>query len=175
MGLVARSFWYAVATGSKTEQRVVNLIEPVIEDLGYELVRARLMAAPRRTLQVMVEPGDHESQMTVEACAEISQMLSAILDVEDPIGGAYDLEVSSPGLDRPLVKLEHFERFEGFEARVETGLPIDGQKRFRGRLRGVSGGKVVLDTEGVERTFAVEDIRKAKLVLNDELLGKAER
>ncbi|MEO1017373.1 MAG: ribosome maturation factor RimP [Pseudomonadota bacterium] len=156
-----------------TEETITALVEPAIEDLGFELVRVKLHGTPRRTLQVMIEPADHTSQMTVESCADISHLLSALLDVDDPIGGSYDLEVSSPGLDRPLVKPQHFERFRGFEARVETREPIEGQRRFRGRLRGLDAGDVLLDLEGAEQRVSFANIKKAKLVLNDELLASA--
>lgn len=162
-----------MTTGSTTETAITELLEPAIEDLGFELVRVKLHAAPRRTLQVMVEPADHGRQMTVESCADVSHVVSALLDVEDPIGGGYDLEVSSPGLDRPLVKPQHFERFRGFEARVETAEPIEGQRRFRGRLKGIEAGEVLLDVEGAERRLALALIKKAKLVLTDELLARA--
>ncbi len=172
-GLDVRSFWYAVTAESTTEEIISALLEPAIDDLGYELVRVKLHAAPRRTLQVMVEPADHGSEMTVEGCAEISHVLSAILDVEDPIGGTYDLEVSSPGLDRPLVKPQHFERFSGLEARVEAREPVEGQRRFRGRLRGLKDGHVILEIGDSEQRIALDNVKKAKLVLTDELLASA--
>ena len=110
--------------------------------------------------------------MTVENCAEISRALSALLDVEDPIEGAYNLEVSSPGIDRPLVRLEDFARFAGFEAKIETARPVDGRKRFSGRLDGVSEGRVRLDLgDGEVAAVPYEDIREAKLVLTDELIA----
>src|SRR5437773_11488495 len=103
--------------------------------MGYRLVRVALIGAQRPTLQVMAERRD-EAAMTVEDCADISRSISALIDVEDPIAGAYLLEVSSPGIDRPLVRPEDYDRFAGFEARIELGEPVDGRKRYRVRLPG---------------------------------------
>ena len=109
--------------------------------------------------------------MTVEHCAGISRAVSAILDVADPIAGSYRLEVTSPGLDRPLTRRADFERFRGFEARVETELPIDGRRRFRGRLLGVEGDQVRIQLAEGERAIPCDGIRKAKLVVTDEVLA----
>jgi ribosome maturation factor RimP len=133
----------------------------------------------RRTLQVMVERQDRGT-MTVEHCAEISHAVSAILDVEDPISGAYDLEVSSPGLDRPLTRLEHFRRFAGFEARVELDEPVAGQRRFKGTIEAVEesatrGAEVVLATESGTARLPYARVRKGKLVMNEALLAAARR
>jgi ribosome maturation factor RimP len=155
---------------------VGDLIEPVLCELGYELVQVRLLGGTRRTLQVMLERTDGLA-VTVDDCATASNALSAVLDVEDPIQGAYVLEVSSPGIDRPLVKRRDFERFAGLEARLETETPVEGRKRFRGRLLGVgdeaAGPVVRIRIE--EQPFAVplDLIRRAKLVLNEELLARA--
>lgn len=113
------------------ETKVSELIAPSLDALGYELVRVQINGQTNRTLQIMAERKDRRD-MTVDDCAEISRNISAILDVEDPVPGAYDLEVSSPGIDRPLVRRDDFERFAGQVARVETGRPIDGRRRFRG-------------------------------------------
>ena len=153
--------------------RVLEIIEPVVNDLGFEIVRVLLIGEKDLRLQVMVEPEDKRA-MTVDDCANISRAVSAFLDVEDPIFGSYTLEVSSPGLDRPLVRLSHFEEFIGLEARIEMIESIGGQKRFRGRLAGVSRGKVLMDVNGVARSFPPADIHRAKLIMNDELLAKAE-
>jgi ribosome maturation factor RimP len=129
----------------------------------------------RPTLQVMAERLD-DTPMTIDDCAEISRSVSALLDVADPIAGAYTLEVSSPGLDRPLVRPEDYDRFAGFEARLELAAPRDGRKRFRGRLIGLDGDDVRLAGEGggeVRLPFAA--IAKAKLVLTDDLLALAQR
>jgi ribosome maturation factor RimP len=149
------------------------LIEPTLESMGYELVRVMSTGGRRPTLQVMAERLDRAG-MTVDDCAEISRAVSAILDVEDPIKEAYQLEVSSPGIDRPLIKPEDFERFAGFEVRVETDRPIDGQRKFKGRLLGLADGAVRLALPDGERALPLSSIRKAKLVLTDELLAAAE-
>ena len=148
-----------------------RLIAPTLAGMGYALVRARLSGGGRRTLQVMAERSDGAT-MKVADCAEISRALSALLDVEDPIEGAYDLEVSSPGIDRPLVRLDDFARFAGFDAKIETARPIDGRKRFSGRLDGVNAGRVCIDLgDGDVAALPYEDIREAKLVLTDELIA----
>lgn len=141
--------------------------------MGYELVRVMNTGGRRPTLQVMAERLDRTG-MTVDHCAEISRAVSAILDVEDPIASAYELEVSSPGIDRPLTKPADFERFAGFVARVETDRLIEGQKKFKGQLLGIDDKVVRLALPEGEREVPFEAIRKAKLVLTDELLAAAE-
>src|SRR5690554_5392970 len=111
-------------------ERVGALIEPSLEEMGYELVRVQLTGGPRPGLQIMAERADR-AQMSVEDCAAISRAISAILDVEDPIAGAYTLEVSSPGIDRPLTRPEDFDRFQGFEARIECREAVEGRRRLR--------------------------------------------
>ncbi|MGI9487730.1 MAG: ribosome maturation factor RimP [Geminicoccaceae bacterium] len=152
---------------------IADLIEPTLHAMGYELVRVMNTGGRRPTLQVMAERLDRAG-MTVDHCAEISRAVSAILDVEDPIAGAYELEVSSPGIDRPLVKPADFERFAGFEARVETDRQIEGQRKFKGQLLGLKDEAVRLVLPDGEREIPFEAIRKAKLVLTDELLAAAE-
>ena len=159
-----------------TAQRIERLIEPALLAMGYELVRVAMQGGESRpTLQVMAERKDGVA-MSVDDCADISRTISALLDVEDPIASAYTLEVSSPGIDRPLVKRADFERFAGFEARIETVQPVAGRKRFRGRLMGVAGEDVRLREP--EKAAGAEDetlvplaaIARAKLVLTDELI-----
>ena len=154
-------------------EKIRAAIEPALEDMGFELVRVMLTGGQRPTLQIMAERADREA-MTVDHCAEISRTVSALLDVEDPISGAYQLEVSSPGLDRPLTRPGDFERFAGFEARLETDQAIDGQRRFRGRLLGLDQEDIRLDMPDGERRIPLGLVRKAKLVLTDELLAAAE-
>ena len=149
------------------------MIEPTLKAMGYELVRVMSTGGRRPTLQVMAERVDRAG-MTVDDCAEISRAVSAILDVEDPIKEAYQLEVSSPGIDRPLIKPLDFERFAGFEARVETDRAIEGQRKFRGRLLGLEDEAVRLALPDGERAIPLASIRKAKLVLTDELIAAAE-
>jgi len=140
--------------------------------MGFELVRVLLHGGQRPTLQIMAERADRQA-MTVEHCAEISRAVSAVLDVEDPIPGAYRLEVTSPGLDRPLTRRADFERFRGSEARVETEVPIEGQRRFRGRLLGMVDDQLRLQGADGERLIPYASIKKAKLILTDEVLAAA--
>jgi ribosome maturation factor RimP len=152
---------------------VAELIEPTLRDLGFELVQVRLVGGTRRTLQVMAEPIDRRHRMTVDDCAEISHAISAVLDVADPIEGAYALEVSSPGIDRPLVRREDFVRFAGFEARLETEEPLDGRKRFRGIVRGLdeaSDAVLVEQEKGELVRIPFASVKKAKLTLSQALL-----
>lgn len=149
--------------------RIEQIITPSVEALGYEIVRVLLLGGQRPTLQIMAERTDGAS-MTVEDCADISRSVSALLDVEDPIAGAYTLEVSSPGLDRPLTRLKDFERFAGFTAKLETRLAIDGRKRFKGTLKGVEGEEILLDAEGGPARVVFDNVLRAKLVITDDLL-----
>ncbi|MGE5538348.1 MAG: ribosome maturation factor RimP [Gemmatimonas sp.] len=155
---------------------VATLIEPTLQSMGYALVRVALVGgAGRPTLQVMAERVDGAA-MSVDDCADISEAVSAVLDVEDPIAGAYTLEVSSPGIDRPLVKKADYERFAGFEARVETSEPVGGRKRFRGRLLGTAEDSVRLKLDtGEDVELPLARISKAKLVLTDELIAAGNR
>lgn len=158
---------------AESAARIEGLIAASAEARGFELVRVRLAGSGPATLQVMAERPD--GTMTVDDCAELSRALSAILDVEDPIAGTYVLEVSSPGIDRPLVRQKDFERFTGFEAKIETVRPVDtdksaGQKRFRGRLLGLAGDDVRIETENGEVVLPFVDIAAARLVLTNELI-----
>jgi len=163
-------------------KKIEQLIEPTLTAMGYALVRVKLQGSQRPVLQIMAERetggAPHDGGFSVDDCAEISRAVSAILDVEDPIPQAYTLEVSSPGLDRPLVKPKDFERFKGFVARVEVDRPVNGRKRFRGRLLGLAGDQVNLQddeakpgTTPEEWSIPVADITTAKLVLTDDLLA----
>jgi len=154
-------------------ERIAELVTPSLEAAGFELVRVMLTGGERPTLQVMAERAD-ETPITVDDCADISRVISAILDVEDPIKGTYTLEVSSPGIDRPLVRRKDFERYAGFEAKVETAAPIDGRRRFRGRLLGLDGDDVRLALEAGEAAIPFSAIDRAKLVMTDELLAAAD-
>ena len=149
---------------------IVRIIEPSLEAMGYRLVRVALTGARRATLQVMAERRD-EAPMSVEDCAEISRSVSALLDVADPIAGAYTLEVSSPGIDRPLVRPEDYDRFAGFAARIELSAPQDGRKRFHGRLLGCVEDYVRLIDEAGEVRLPLAAITRAKLVLTEDLLA----
>lgn len=138
------------------------------------MVRVLVQGRQRTRLQIMVERTDGKA-MLVEDCAGVSRAVSAVLDVADPISGAYTLEVSSPGIDRPLVRLADFERFAGLEARVELGRPIDGRKRLQGRLLGTSGEQVRIAVAGTDWMVPFADVVRAKLVLTEELLRAEEQ
>lgn len=153
-------------------KRVETIIAPTLQDMGFEVVRVQISGSQRRTLQVMAERHD-DGTMTVDDCAAISRSISALLDVEDPIKGSYTLEVSSPGLDRPLTRERDYTRFAGLEAKVELRAPLDGQKRFRGRIQGFADGEVSLEVEGARVALPFAEIERAKLILNDELLALA--
>ncbi|MFX0545503.1 ribosome maturation factor RimP [Roseovarius sp. S1116L3] len=150
------------------DRRMAEIITPVIEDLGLELVRVRLMGGKYHTLQIMVDRPD--GGIEVDECAKVSTAVSATLDVEDPLTDPYTLEVSSPGIDRPLTRLKDFEAFEGYEAKIETNELVGGRKRFKGVLAGVEGTEVLINVE--EGTIGLEFdwLADAKLVLTDELI-----
>jgi ribosome maturation factor RimP len=153
-----------------TADEIIPLIEPSLDAMGYRLVRVAFLGPRRGTLQIMAERRD-DAPMTVEDCTEISRSVSAILDVADPIADAYMLEVSSPGIDRPLTRPEDYDRFAGFDAKIELGQPIDGRKRFRGRLLGRAADLVRIVAETGEVTLPFTAIIKAKLVITPELLA----
>ena len=150
------------------DRRLAEIIAPVIEGMGFELVRVRLMGGKTHVLQIMADrPG---GGIEVDDCAAISTAVSAVLDVEDPIMDAYTLEVSSPGIDRPLTRLKDFEAFEGYEARLETSDLIDGSKRFKGVLAGVEGNEVLINIEEGTIGLDFDWLSDAKLILTDELI-----
>lgn len=145
-----------------------RLIEPSVEAMGFRLVRTRLLGGNPQRLEIMAERED--GSMTVEDCVTVSETVSAILDVEDPISGQYLLEVSSPGLDRPLTRLDDYERFKGFLATVKTLTPVAGRRRFRGDILGSEGDAIRFATDEGEVEIGFEDIESAKLVITDEML-----
>lgn len=158
--------------------KLLDLLDPVAEAAGYEIVRIRLMGGDhQRRLQIMAETPAGE--MNVDDCAALSRAVSEVMDAADPISGEYVLEVSSPGVDRPLTRLKDFETYEGLEARLELDRMAEGRKRFRGVLAGIEDGQVCLDLEGETDTVLVpfDWIVEAKLVLSDELMkrGAAQR
>lgn len=157
-------------------RHVAELIAPSLADMGYEVVRVAFTGNIKKTLQIMAERVDRVG-MTVDDCSDISRVVSALLDVDDPIAGQYMLEVSSPGLDRPLTRREDFVRFAGFEAKLETTMPMDGRKRFRGKLLGLSdAGEIAMALEeGGEIAVPFSNFARAKLVLTDELIKAAEK
>ena len=150
------------------DRRMAEIITPVIEDMGYELVRVRLMSGKESILQIMADRP--QGGIEVDDCAKISQAVSAVLDVEDPILDAYTLEVSSPGIDRPLTRLKDFEMFEGYEAKIETADLIDGRRRFKGTLAGVEGEEVLINIEEATIGLQFDWLVDAKLVLTDDLI-----
>ena len=150
------------------DRRLAEIITPVIEDLGYELVRIRLMSGKESTLQIMADKP--EGGIEVDDCSVISTAVSAILDVEDPILDAYTLEVSSPGIDRPLTRLKDFDMFEGYDAKLETDQLIDGRRRFKGVLAGVEGDEVLINVAEGTIGLKFDWLTDAKLVLTDELI-----
>lgn len=156
--------------------KVKAIVEPSLEAMGYEVVRVQLTGGDRPTLQIMAERADR-GEMTVDHCAKISRTVSALLDVEDPIDAAYYLEVSSPGIDRPLTRLDDFDRFAGFEAKLEARTAIDGRRRFRGALAGRDGDRVLVLPDGAGEPVAIpfDDLAKAKLVLTDALIAASNR
>ncbi len=147
------------------------LIAPVADELGYELVRVQMQGGARRaTLQIMAERRDRAA-MIVDDCARLSRAVSALLDETDPIQGEYLLEVSSPGIDRPLMKRADYDRFIGHEAKVEVDPPVDGRKRFHGTILATGEDALSLDCEGASVSVPFRAIRKAKLVLTDRLIA----
>ncbi|MEN9850928.1 MAG: hypothetical protein RL128_1091 [Pseudomonadota bacterium] len=156
------------------DRRLADIVQPVIEGLGFELVRIRLMGGATRILQIMADKP--EGGIEVDHCGDISTAVSAVLDVEDPIEENYVLEVSSPGIDRPLTRLKDFEMWKGWEARIETTELIDGRRRFKGTLGGVEGEEVLIEIEDGKETVTIglqfDWLSDAKLILTDELISE---
>ncbi len=153
------------------DRRLAAIVGPVIEGMGFELVRLRLMGGKRAVLQIMAERP--EGGIEIEDCAKISRAVSAVLDVEDPISGEYTLEVSSPGIDRPLTRLKDFERYAGYEAKLETSEAIDGRRRFKGELAGVQDGEVLVEIPEGVIGLSFDLLADAKLVLTDALVAES--
>ncbi len=153
--------------------QIRELIESAVEGLGFELVRVTYGGGRKPTLQIMAERPD--GTMSVDDCARVSREISLILDVEDPLPGEYLLEVSSPGVDRPLTRAKDFERWVGFETKVELVTQIDGRRRFKGRMTSFDGSEVVIETDEGDVVLPFADIAKAKLILTDELLAAVQQ
>jgi ribosome maturation factor RimP len=158
--------------------RVAAVAEPVIRDLGFRLVRVKVSAQNGCTVQIMAERED--GTMSVEDCEAVSRALSPVFDLEDPVERAYNLEISSPGIDRPLVRKQDFERWSGYEAKIEMAVPVAGRKRFRGVIRGVDGDAVNLELADVKEDeplarLLLSDLAEARLVLTDELVRESLR
>lgn len=144
------------------ERRLAELLEPLLDAMGYELVHLRQLEK-NGVLRVYIDHLTEEGDITLEDCERVSHEVEAVLDVENPIPGRFRLEVSSPGLDRPLTREAHFERFRGYRARVVSQAPINGQRRFRGVIAGVSDGTLILEVDRTELRLPLEDIRTARL------------
>jgi ribosome maturation factor RimP len=159
--------------------RVAAVAEPVIEQLGYRLVRVKVSAAEGCTVQIMAERPD--GSMTVEDCETISRALSPVLDMADPVDRAYRLEISSPGIDRPLVRTSDFDRIAGHLVKIEMEIPVNGRKRFRGEIAGTDGEVARIrrddaaEGEEAEVLLPIEEMSEAKLVLTDDLVAQALR
>jgi ribosome maturation factor RimP len=176
-GLRARFFRYPgpgpLGSGMAKEARIRELIEPAATALGFEIVRVRLYAGAPRTLQVMAERAD--GAMAVGDCAALSRAIAPILEIESAVAGEYRLEVSSPGIDRPLTRPKDFTRWAGHEAKLELERPLNGRKRFRGIVRGLEGDTIKVELSDTHETvlLPLADLGEAKLVLTDELLKAA--
>ena len=166
-------------TESGVAARVAAIVEPVIEDLGFHLVRVRVTSTNGCTVQIMAERPD--GTMAVSDCEAVSRAVSPVLDLEDPIAQAYYLEISSPGIDRPLVRASDFDRWAGHDAKIEMAVPQAGRKRYRGFIRGVEDGAVLVELpdvkEGEERMVRLPlgELGDARLVLTDELIRESLR
>ena len=156
------------------DRRLAGIVGPVIEALGFELVRIRLMGGKMRILQIMADRP--EGGIEVDECAKISTAVSAVLDVEDPIEDQYVLEVSSPGIDRPLTRLKDFEMWKGWEARVETTELIDGRRRFKGTLVGAEEDEILIEIEEAGEALTIglrfDWLSDAKLILTEDLIAE---
>ena len=154
---------------SNKEVELSAVLEPLIDSMGFELVRLRISGRHNPVLQILAER--RKGGMNVDDCADLSRALSALLEVEDPIATNYTLEVSSPGIDRPLTRTEHLEAWMGHLAKVELARPLDGQRRFRGKLLDSGETELVLDTSTGKVRLPLDGIARAKLLLTDELLA----
>ena len=159
------------------DRRLADIVAPVIEGMGFELIRLRLQGGRRATLQIMADrpAGDPRGTIVVDDCGQISTAVSAVLDVEDPISDPYTLEVSSPGIDRPLTRLKDFDAWAGHDARVETAELIDGQRKFRGILAGTDGDEVLLEIDAGTIGLKFDWLSDAKLILTDALIAETLR
>ncbi|MBQ7304247.1 MAG: ribosome maturation factor RimP [Alphaproteobacteria bacterium] len=150
-----------------------DMLEPVIDALGYETIRIMTIGQVNPTLQVMIDVKDYSREIDVEDCAKVSRALSAVLDEKDPIKDKYSLEVSSPGIDRPLTKPQHFNRFKDYIIKVETINEVEKRKRIKGTNLGLNeNNQICVDMDGKEYVIDFDNISKAKIVLTDELWEK---
>ena len=167
-----------IITEQGLDARVAAIVAPIVEDLGYRLVRVRMLAENNGTLQIMAERPD--GTMNVAGCEEISKAISPVLDIEDPVPQAYHLQVSSPGIDRPLVRASDFEQWAGHVAKVETAFMVNGRKRFKGTVTGVEGDEIVLRRDDAPKgedvsRIPLDALTDARLVLTDDLIRESLR
>ena len=155
-------------SSSEIEKKISSIISPTIETLGYELVRIRLVQGETSTLQIMADR--RSGEIDVEDCSIISRDISVLLDVEDPINDAYILEVSSPGIDRPLTRLKDFNNWQGYEVKLETYELINGQRRFKGEIYNIEKDNITLANNGKFTELSFKLISEAKLILTDNLI-----
>ena len=151
------------------EERVIALIEPTASGLGYRIVRVRLSGNRRKRLQIMAERVA-DGQMGIDDCGRLSRALAPVFDLDDPVDGEYDLEISSPGIDRPLMRIEDFERFVGFDAKLETAVPVNNQRRWKGVIAAVDGDDITIATDQGEAKLKFSALSDARLVLTDKLI-----
>ena len=156
------------------DRKILELIDPVAESQGVEIVRVRLMSGAVRRLQIMAEdPATHD--FTINQCTRLSRAISAVMDAADPVSGEYTLEVSSPGIDRPLTRLKDFDTYQGLEARVELDRLVENRKRFKGEIAGIEGDTIGINLEGETEETAYMPfawVSEAKLVMNDALMAR---
>ena len=147
---------------AKASDKIVAMVEPAVRALGFELVGVEHMPQGRHSLlRIYI---DHEDGITVDDCGNVSHQVSAVLDVEDPIRGEYTLEVSSPGLERPLFTLEHYQRFSGNLAEIRMHAPLSGRRKFKGRIQGIDGDVVIIEQDGEVYRLPIDNIDKAHLI-----------
>lgn len=160
---------------TKEKDQLNALLEPIITGMGFELIRLSFGGTDRPVLQVMAERPD--GTMSIEDCTKLSREISTIIDVEDPIVGNFELEVSSPGIDRPLTRLKDFDKYSGFDAKLVLKIAVDDRRRFRGVVMGTDGDKILLRSadNNEEFSFELDDIQSAKLIITDELLKASQK
>ena len=154
----------------KTEEKIIEkILLPEVQNLGYRLMRVKVLRENNLTLQIMIDKND-QSEITVEDCEIVSRTVSPALDIDCPIGDEYFLEVSSPGIDRPLISAADFDNYSGFDVRIEMNVMVDGRKRFKGKLIGLEKNMVKILTDDIAYKLPYDDIFRAKLILTQELL-----